>query len=85
MDEHVRAAMRTKVDRRHKSRWWAVLGRARCRGCGLRWPCLVHDRAWQAQDGPPSTVDWAKLGTEPQIAVAPLLTYGQRYRSGGWQ
>jgi hypothetical protein len=65
----MRAAMRAKVVRHQKSRWWAVLGRTRCRGCGLRWPCLAHDRARQALDGQPSTLDWAKLGTEPQIAV----------------
>jgi len=49
----------------------------------MRWPCLARDRARRALDGAPSTPDWATLGTQPQIAVSPLLTYGQRYRSCG--
>jgi hypothetical protein len=79
----MRAVMRAKVERHQKSRRWAVLGRSRCRSCGLKWPCLAYERARRALENPSSTVDWAKLGTEPRIAAAPLLTYGQRYRSAG--
>jgi hypothetical protein len=83
VDEQMRAVMRAKVERHQKSRRWAVLGRTRCRGCGLKWPCLAYERARRALDGQSSTVDWARLGTEPRIAMAPLRTYGQRYRSAG--
>jgi hypothetical protein len=83
MDEAMRTAMRMKVERHQKSRLWVILGRARCRICGMRWPCPAHERARRALSEQPSTPDWLKLGTEPQIAVAPLLTYGQRYRAGG--
>lgn len=79
----MRDAMWEKVARHRRSRWWTLLGRSRCRGCGLRWPCLAHDGARRALESAPSTPDWATLGTHPRIAVAPPLTYGQRYRSCG--
>jgi len=83
VDDQMHAAMQAKAARHQRSRRWALLGRSRCRDCGMRWPCLARDRARRALDGAPSTPDWATLGTQPQIAVSPLLTYGQRYRSCG--
>jgi hypothetical protein len=83
LDEQLRQALQARLDRHRRSRGWALFGCSRCRVCGWRWPCLAHRQARRALDGAPSAPQWARLATRPNPAVAPLLTYGQRYRSGG--
>jgi hypothetical protein len=81
MEWQTREALQSKLHRHRRSGRWALFGRSRCRACGLLWPCPALRRATRTMDETPAP-DWSRLATQPNPAVAPLLTYGQRYRSG---
>jgi hypothetical protein len=82
MERQVRDALEAKVARHCRSRRWALLGRSRCGECGWQWPCPAYGRAQRRLDDV-AAPDWASLATRANPSVAPLLTYGQRYRSCG--
>lgn len=80
------------LQHRRRMRWWAPWSPV-C-GCGLPWPCMAlrmlrGQAAWQ----PPAERLWQPEWAGPTVAVrtipprvsgAPLLTRGQRHRTGGW-
>ena len=84
MQHETHKSLPKKARRHQRSRAWSLLGRSRCSACGRSWPCPVP-RLETAPSTRPATVEWAALATQPNPTVAPLLTYGQRHRSGSWR
>jgi hypothetical protein len=91
VDDLAREAAQLRISEHQPPHWRRKLHRRLiCRTCREPWPCWHYRNAKQGLSpkqptNPDEVPSWARLVTDVQPRVAPLLTRAQKFRSGWWE